>query len=230
LEVEALGLAASSFSIGSVTGAVLLGRLRRIRRRGRLMYGAVVLGGLMVVLYGLAPNLGVLLAANLVAAFLVFRPVGGSAEELEQQLIALRREVRQRQATIQNLKALAAKVEKGRAEGDRFISQHFLARRTAYSALMAELGKSAQTAGIKPKEHSFNFEPIEGSDTLGMLIVTANYEGSYADLVQFVNALDRSGRLLIVESLTAAPQQSGQSLTVSLKVDTFVKEGPEGRS
>ena len=63
LEIEALGLAASSFSIGSVTSAVLLARLKRIRRRGRLMYAAVVLGGLMIVLYGLAPNLGVLLAA-----------------------------------------------------------------------------------------------------------------------------------------------------------------------
>jgi len=172
--------------------------------------------------------LGVLLAANLVAAFLVFRPIGGSAEELEQQLIALRREVRQRQATIQNLKALAAKVEKGRAEGDRFISQHFLARRTAYSALMAELGKSAQTAGIKPKEHSFNFEPIEGSDTLGMLIITANYEGSYADLVQFVNALDRSERLLIVESLTAAPQQTGGTLSVAMRLNAFVQDDGSG--
>lgn len=63
LGVEALGLAASSFSIGSVTGALFLGRLKRIRRRGRLMYSAVVLGGLMIVLYGLSPNLAVLLAA-----------------------------------------------------------------------------------------------------------------------------------------------------------------------
>jgi len=168
--------------------------------------------------------LGFLLAANLVAAFLVVRPIGGTAEELEQQLSALRRDVQQRQGAIQRLRTLAAKVEKGRLEGDRFIKRHFLARRTAYSALMGELGKSAQSAGIKAKEHTFAFEPIEGSDTLGMMIVTANYEGSYADLVQFVNALDRSTRLLIVESLTAAPQQTGGTLNVAIRLNAFVED------
>jgi len=66
LQVEALGLVASAFSIGSVIGAVVLGRLKRIRRRGRLLYGSAVLGGLMVVVYGLSPNLTVLLAASFV--------------------------------------------------------------------------------------------------------------------------------------------------------------------
>jgi type IV pilus assembly protein PilO len=168
--------------------------------------------------------LGLLLAANLAAALLVFRPIGGSAEELERRLVALRRDLQQSQAVLQRLRTLTAKVDKGRAEGDRFISQHFLARRTAYSTLMAELGRAAQAAGIKPKEHAFNFEPIEGSDTLGMLVITANYEGSYADLVHFVNALDRSPRLLIVESLMASPQQSGGTLNVAMRLDAFVQD------
>jgi DHA3 family tetracycline resistance protein-like MFS transporter len=63
LDVQALGLVASSFSIGSVTGAILLGRLKRIRRRGLVLYASAALGGLMIVAYGLAPNLTVLLAA-----------------------------------------------------------------------------------------------------------------------------------------------------------------------
>jgi MFS family permease len=60
LEVAALGLVTSAFSLGSVLGAVILGRSRRLRRRGPLAYGAVGLCGLMIVGYGLAPNLGVL--------------------------------------------------------------------------------------------------------------------------------------------------------------------------
>ncbi len=66
LDVDALGLVASSFSIGSVAGAVVLGRLKRIRHRGTLLYGCAVLGGLMIVAYGLAPNLTVVLAASFV--------------------------------------------------------------------------------------------------------------------------------------------------------------------
>jgi predicted MFS family arabinose efflux permease len=40
--------------------------LKRIRRRGTLLYGSAVLGGLMIVAYGLAPNLTVILAAAFV--------------------------------------------------------------------------------------------------------------------------------------------------------------------
>lgn len=66
LQVEALGLVASSFAIGSVTGAILLGRLKRIRRRAMLLYGSAVVGGLMIVGYGLAPNLIVMLGVAFV--------------------------------------------------------------------------------------------------------------------------------------------------------------------
>jgi DHA3 family tetracycline resistance protein-like MFS transporter len=66
LQVEALGLVVSSFSIGSVSGAVVLGRLKRIRHRSTLLYGSFALGGLMIVGYGLAPSLTVLLAAAFV--------------------------------------------------------------------------------------------------------------------------------------------------------------------
>ena len=66
LDVGALGLVGSAFSVGSVTGAILLGRLRRIRRRGLLAYGATALGGLMVIFIGLAPGLAPLIAVAVI--------------------------------------------------------------------------------------------------------------------------------------------------------------------
>lgn len=62
LTVKALGLVASAFSVGSLSGAVVLGRLKRIRRRGTVLYGSAVVGGLMIVAYGLSPSLTFLLA------------------------------------------------------------------------------------------------------------------------------------------------------------------------
>lgn len=172
--------------------------------------------------------LGVLLAANLAALAMVIWPVGGTPEQLERQIAQLRSDLQRRQASLAALRAMAAKVEKGRAEGDRFLERYFLARRSAYSTLVSELGKSARAAGIKPKEHSFVFDPIEGSATLSMLTITGNYEGSYADLIQFVNALDRSRRLLIVESMQAAPQASGGALSVTVRMNAFVREDGAG--
>ena len=79
---------------------------------------------------------------------------------------------------------------------------------------------------MRPRERSFAYDPIEGSDTLSMMTVTANYEGTYGDLLQFVNKLDKSARFLILDTLTAAPQVSGPNLNVQIKFNTFVREAP----
>ena len=56
--------------------------------------------------------------------------------------------------------------------------------------------------------------------------ISAAYEGNYTSLLKFVNLLDKSPRFLIIEGLTAAPQQSNAAdlLNVVIKLDTFVRE------
>jgi len=109
-------------------------------------------------------------------------------------------------------------------QGDEFLSDYFLARRTAYSTLLSELVDAAEKSKIKPKEHAYSTEPVEGSDSLSMMTITANYEGSYENLMHFVHQIDQSPRLLIIEGLNAAPQQGSGVLNVSMKIETFVRE------
>ena len=168
--------------------------------------------------------LGVLLAANLVALYFVIRPIGGSPQELSEQATSMRAQIRQQQAVLDRTRSLASKIESGRAEGDQFMSKYFLPRRTAYSAIMADLDNLASQTKVTPKEGAYAIEPIEGSDTLDMMQLSVNYEAVYADLIRFVNLLDKSDRLVVVESLNATPQQAGAKLNVMLKLDTFVRE------
>src|ERR1700676_2176027 len=168
--------------------------------------------------------LGVLVFVTVGAAWIVMYPPGGSADDLQQQLGALESQITARRTLLANTRQHVAAVEQGRAEGDKFLNQYFLARRTAYSTLLSELVDAADRAKIKPKEHAYATEPIEGSDSLSMMSISANYEGTYANLMRFVHELDRSPRLLIIEALNAAPQQSGGTLNISMKIDTFVRE------
>lgn len=168
--------------------------------------------------------LGVLVALNLLAAGFVLFPPGGSAEEMEQQLAALQSQVAVRSKTIETTRQHVAAIEKGRTQGDQFMANYFLGRRTAYSTLLAQLGDAAQQSQIKPREISYSTEPIEGSDTLSMMTITASYEGTYQNLMSFVHEIDRSPGLLIIESLNAAPQTGSNTLGVTLKLDTFVRE------
>jgi Tfp pilus assembly protein PilO len=171
-------------------------------------------------------GLGVLLALNLVAGWFVYSPLGGSAEEMENRLLDLRRQVSTKQAVLQRSKDLAAKVDKGRKQGDEFLGKYFLSRPTTYSTLVGELNQLAKAAGVKPKEQAFNEEEVEGSDELGMVSITAGYEGSYADLLHFLREIDKANRLVIIESLAASPQQGSGMLNISLRLNTFIRETP----
>ncbi len=168
---------------------------------------------------------GILLAANVVAGLFAFRPWAETPLQLEEQLVNLKKTQVATKTTIGQLRILTTKSETARNEGDQFLGKYFLGRRTAASTLVSELTSMAKDAGIKPKEHSFAFEGIEGADNLAMMTITANYEGNYGDLIKYVNRIDRSPRFLIVESLAATPQQGGQGvLNINMKVNVFVRD------
>jgi Tfp pilus assembly protein PilO len=168
--------------------------------------------------------IGTLLAANLVAAVMAFKPFGGSADDLRREQQALRVQLARLQTRAATSKRLVEKVETARREGDQFLANYVTDLRTMSSSIQAELNRTAKEAGIKALPATLDLEPIEGSDTLEMMTISAGYEGSYADLTKFVNLLDKSPRFLIIENMQTAPQQGGQSLNVTLKLDTFVRE------
>ena len=172
-------------------------------------------------------SLGVMLFANFVALYFLFFPLGGSPEELNSQLNSLRSQILQRRAALERAKLIGTKVEKGRGDGDQFLRDYFLSSRNAYSTIVGELVEAGKKANVRLKEHSYVSEPIDGSEDLSMLSITANYEGKYPDLLRFINEIDHSKRLLIIENLQAQPQQnSGGMLNVSIRFDTFVREEP----
>lgn len=165
-----------------------------------------------------------LLLANFAAALWAFKPWAGSIEDLDRQTAGLRQQIRAKEQDIARLQRTTATIETARGDGDRFIQDHILSARTLSSTLVDELAQTAKKAGIKQREARFGIEPIEGSDTMSRMVVTGYYEGTYADLMHFLNLLDRSPRLLIIESLTAAPQTNGMTLNIAMKLNAFARD------
>lgn len=167
--------------------------------------------------------LGALLAANVAAAVFVYHPLGGSAEDLAQQMESKQRDLAQRLKHLERTRNVELKVKQAKVEGDKFLEEYILSRRKAYSTLLAEANRLAVESGLKPKESAYAPpDPVEGSDTIEQLGISANYEGSYQSLTKFVNLLDKSPRL-IIESMQATPQANG-ALSVGIKLDTFIQE------
>jgi Tfp pilus assembly protein PilO len=168
-------------------------------------------------------GLGVLLAANVAAAVFVLHPLGGSAEDLARELEGKQRDLAQQVKRLERTHNVEQKVKQAKVEGDQFLEDYILSRRKAYSTLLAEANQLAVESGLKPKESAYAPpDPVEGSETIEQLSISANYEGSYQSLTKFVNLLDKSPRL-IIESMQATPQANGQ-LSVGIKLDTFIQE------
>lgn len=171
--------------------------------------------------------LGSLLGLNLVAALLMLEPFGGSPEGLEASRSRLESQLRQERQDLDRVSALATKMQTGEAEGGRFIQTYFLEQRRAASEILQTLDAIEQSSGIRPRGKTFSTEPIEGTADYVMLTISANYEGTYADLVEFASAIDHTERLLILDSLQVAPQQDGQTLQIQAQVYGFVRQNNE---
>jgi Tfp pilus assembly protein PilO len=169
--------------------------------------------------------IGVLLAANLVAAVIAFKPFGGSAEDLRRQQAALSAQLLQLQNRLANSKELVSKIQNARTEEDKFAIQYFTDPSATGAMILTELNQAAHEAGIKPGTWTFNVEQLEGSDTIEELTTNMGFEGTYANFAKFINLLDKSPHFMIIENMQAAApqQQGGQALNVTLKIDTFVR-------
>ena len=93
--------------------------------------------------------LGVLLGLNVIAAGLVLFPPGGSADDLEREMASLQSQAAQKRALLERTKLNVAAVETARGEGDKFLTDYFLGRRVADSALLSELTAAATKAQIE---------------------------------------------------------------------------------
>jgi len=172
--------------------------------------------------------LGLLLVVNLAVAVIAFKPFGGGADDLRRERSVLQGQLMQLQTLLAKDRKLVQKIETARNQGGDFLNKYFTDRRVVTSTIQGELVQIAKDSGIVYQPTTWTLEPIEGSDSLGMMTINAGCQGTYAALSKFVNAVDKSPRFLIIESMVAAPQQTGNILNVTIKVDTFVKDQEAG--
>jgi hypothetical protein len=176
-------------------------------------------------------GLGLLLAANLVAAAFAFHLIGVSPEALNLQLASSRAQLPAAQLLLKRSRLLTANIDKGKTESENFLTTYFSNRRYTFSTIINEINEAAKTTGMTRKEATFNsLDPIEGTDDLEMLSVSVNFEGGYPQLVRLVNLLDRSPHFLIIESLQIASPPKGEIYNVTFKLNAFVRDMPGGAS
>jgi Tfp pilus assembly protein PilO len=167
---------------------------------------------------------GVLTLFNCVALFFYLAPPGGSKKDLQQQSLAVRNQILLARSRTARLSNVAAKVTVGNTESGEFAAQYFLPKRVAYAQMIAEIQRMAKAAGFQERDAIYTEEPIEGTDDLDLLNCTANYEGTYENLLHFLYEVDHSPMLLMLENLQAAPQQRAGQINTSIRFQAVMKE------
>jgi|SRR5579883_189275 Tfp pilus assembly protein PilO len=174
-------------------------------------------------------GLGVLLAANLIAAAFAFHVFGASPQDVDQQLSAARLQLQAEQVRLKRTRSLFGNIERGQEQAGKFLTSYMTDRRTTYSTIIGAINQIATTAGMKQGDGTIApLDPIEGSQDLDMMTISVNFEGTYSQLLKFVNELDRSPRFLIIDSIAVTPRPKGDVLAVNVKLNTFVKNDTGG--
>jgi type IV pilus assembly protein PilO len=168
--------------------------------------------------------LGTLFVANLVAAGFAFHWFDASPDAVNQQLLAAQAQHLTENARLMKTRALAKNIARGKEQGEQFVATSMTSRRRTYSTIIGEITETAKTAGMTKAGGTISLEPIAGSDDLDLMSIVFTFEGGYAELLKFVNLLDRSPRFLIIETLTVTPRAQSNVLTVGVKLNTFVRE------
>lgn len=165
---------------------------------------------------------------NGVALFFYLDPPGGSRKQLALESLQVRNQIAATRGKVLRLSSVAAKVQLGSTESAEFESKYFLPKRRAYASVIAEIQRMAKASGLEERDAAFTEDPIEGSVDLSILNSTANYEGTYANLMRFLNEVDHSPMLLILENLQASPQQKGGQIATNIRFRAIVQEEPPG--
>jgi hypothetical protein len=165
-----------------------------------------------------------LLVFNAVALFWCLDPPGGTRQQLSDQMLQVHHQILATRGSAARVKTVASKVQLGYGEGRAFESKYFLPRRTSYQSVIAELQRMAQVSGLEARDSVNTEEPIEGSDDLTLLNVTANFDGTYPSLMRFLYEVDKSPMLLMLDSLGATPQQASGRVTAALRFQAIIQD------
>lgn len=166
----------------------------------------------------------VLALLNCIALYLYLSPPGGTRQELEQDAVQVRTQIRAAQTQAAKSHGLAAHVQTASEQSAAFSDKYFLPKRAAYVAVFEEIQRMAKASGIQERDAGYTEEAIEGTPDLTLLTITANYEGTNANLMKFLYEADHSPMLLILDAMQASPQQRNNQINTAIRFQAIVRE------
>jgi len=128
----------------------------------------------------------------------------------------LQDEDRRMVADVRSAQAIREQLPDVKKNCDAFLEDTLLRSSTGYSAIVSDLGKITTEAGLPPGGIGFKQTSAEQKGVIEVE-VTAIVEGNYSSLVKFINGLERSKNLYLIDSMSLSSGQTGARLSLQMR-------------
>jgi Tfp pilus assembly protein PilO len=161
-----------------------------------------------------------MVAADLVAAAVLFSPLVGSAASRQIEMSQLSAELKKKTRDVEPLRGVDKKIVLAKGQINQFYKDRFAPRD---SDLAAELGKLASETGVRILQAKYKQDDPTGAGIIPIEI-EGNFSGDYLQLVRFINAIERSKQFFTVDSVGLAGESSGP-VKLEVKMHSYLRSG-----
>jgi Tfp pilus assembly protein PilO len=159
-----------------------------------------------------------LLALNAAVFGVYTLPRAIQERSLESQVVVARQEVERQRRQTEELERRADTLRSNRADVERFYREVVGARESALVATLQSVVQMASEPGLKAGSRSIQKEAVKGAP-LVRFSITQPVEGSYSQLVAFLDELERSPHFVTVDEVRIREKGGEAAGVAALDVD-----------
>jgi Tfp pilus assembly protein PilO len=136
---------------------------------------------------------------------------------LQREVSALSQEVARLRVVREHLPELGPQIK-------TFSADRLLSSATGFSEIAEDLEEAAGDTGVALRRINYKVETVEALPDISRIEVSTSVEGSYARLLRYVEALEQSPRLYIIEDVEVAGT-ARQQLRLEMRVSAYRNQG-----
>ena len=162
----------------------------------------------------------VLLVVDAAAIGFLFTPWGRPPEQREGEYNRLRADWQQKRRESQPLVGMPEKLQRASKDADALLKGRVADQS---SQISNELGKLAAADHVKLERAQYE---TKDADLPGIerIVISASLSADYLQLMKFINALERSKLLMVLDSIKLNEQQGG-TVRVDMVMESYAKAG-----
>jgi hypothetical protein len=173
--------------------------------------------------------IALVLAANLLAYFIVVRPLALKSAGAADRAFAAAAALKAAEKEV----ALARALVTGKSRADEELNAFYqkvlppnqtAARRMTYASLPA----LARKTSVKYEARTIAVDEMTEDKRFGHMTIRMELQGDYENLRQFIYELERSPEFVIIDDVTLAESARGEALMLTLDLSTYYRARPNG--